>query len=285
MSFFARLVFFVMALGPFGLVNALTSESHRQAKQTVLQCLSDNIQTTSNSDLRNLGFQNCIWNHVSSHQDENEINDFMHEFVTEQQLPELTRRKRFKRQVPHVDESLVSAFLNSPEAVKMVLSYLGKSSSNRRTQVPETTTTPRPAPKRRRPPPPPLSFFFGGDKPLSALLNEHRQTIKKIKQNDWDKSKSSAKPPPPLRFWTTSSPAPALNVFQPKVDEARHPTLGQSPNVHPEEAVKSDMQFFGPKDFVPKAPHSLPLRPMRLKYASTHEFPSKVYGRLVPMPR
>ena len=45
--------------------------------------------------------------------------------------------KRYKRQVyqpPQVDEQLVSAFLNSPEAVKMVLSYLDK-------QKPKTTTT------------------------------------------------------------------------------------------------------------------------------------------------
>merc|ERR1712018_836698 len=52
-------------------------------------------------------------------------------------------------------------------------------------------------------------------------------------------------------------------------------------------APDAKLQFFGPKDFVPKAPHHLPtLRPMRLKYSSTKDFPSKTYGsRLVPMPR
>ena len=48
---------------------------------------------------------------------------------------------------------------------------------------------------------------------------------------------------------------------------------------------KKDMEFFGLNDFVPQSPHNLPLRPMRLKYTSTKEFPSKTYGRLVPMPR
>ena len=94
--------------------------------------------------------------------------------------------KRSKRQVfkgpPEVDENIVSAFLNSPEAVQMVLSYFNKQKNL--TPIPVTTTTtttprpkpPPPPPKRRRPrpPPPPLSFFFGGNKPLGKSRNELR---------------------------------------------------------------------------------------------------------------
>merc|ERR1711935_125583 len=52
------------------------------------------------------------------------MHDFVNKHISLQQ-----RWKRYKRQVyqpPQVDEKLVSAFLNSPEAVKMVLSYLDK---------------------------------------------------------------------------------------------------------------------------------------------------------------
>merc|ERR1712083_1220695 len=102
----------------------------------------------------------------------------------------------YKRQVyqpPQVDEKLVSAFLNSPEAVKMVLSYLDK--QKKLTTTTRTTTKrpkPRPRPPKRRPPPP-LSFFFGGDKPLSQLLNEHRKTVQKIQENRLKKPKKHQK--------------------------------------------------------------------------------------------
>ena len=72
-----------------------------------------------------------------------------------------------------MDENIVSAFLNSPEAVQMVLSFFNKQKNLTPIPVTTTTTTPRPKPpppppkrRRPRPPPPPLSFFFGGNKPL-----------------------------------------------------------------------------------------------------------------------
>lgn len=179
--------------------------------------------------------------------------------------------KRSKRQVfkgpPEVDENIVSAFLNSPEAVQMVLSYFNKQKNL--TPIPvttTTTTTPRPKPpplppkrRRPRPPPPPLSFFFGGNKPLGQLLQEHRQTLQKIKVQD--------------KKITTTTPRP----WSPPSN-----TVVNNPQLLGE---KKEMEFFGLNDFVPQSPHNLPLRPMRLKYTSTKEFPSKTYGRLVPMPR
>ena len=96
------------------------------------------------------------------------------------------------------------------------------------------------------------------------LLNEHRKTVQKIKQNEWKKQGTTTSPS--SRPWTT-----------PRSSLLNNPQLNSS--------KKADMQFFGPKDYVPKAPHNLPLRPMRLKYSSTKEFPTRTYGRLVPMPR
>ena len=166
------------------------------------------------------------------------MTNFLQDFVNKSRL------KRFKRQVyqtaPHVDEDLVSAFLNSPEAVKMVLSYLG-------TQKRTTTTTPRPRPPRRIPNI--FSIFLGGKKPPLQKSDGHRKK-NIIEQKLTPTTTSSSSPPVPIQ-----------NVGK--------------------------LQFFGPKDFVPKAPHKLPaLRPMRLKYSSTKDFPSKAYGgRLVPMPR
>ena len=163
------------------------------------------------------------------------------------------RRQAFQS-APQVDEKLVSAFINNPEAVKMVLSYLSKQKSS----LPPPTTTPRTTPKptrRKRPPPPPLSFFFGGKKPLSQILQEHRDTIKQIKEKS-----------PPSKPNKSSVVSQNLHVDQP-----------------PSEKV--DLQFFGPKDFVPKKAYKPPLGPMRLRYASTQEFPTRTYGRLVPMPR
>merc|ERR1719273_2086681 len=60
--------------------------------------------------------------------------------------------KRSKRQVynkpPEVDENIVSAFLNSPEAVQMVLSYFKKQNKlTPPTVTTTTTTTPRPPPR------------------------------------------------------------------------------------------------------------------------------------------
>jgi len=172
--------------------------------------------------------------------------------------------QRTKRQVyqpaPHVDEKLVSAFINNPEAVKMVLSYLNKQKA---TPTPTTTprTTPRPTRKRKRPPPPPpLSFFFGGKKPLSQLIQEHRDTLKQINEKSTSTSKST-------------EVKPILTEVQKK------------DHVRPPPSEKVNLQFFGPKDFVPKKAYQPPLGPMRLKYASTQEFPTRTYGRLVPMPR
>ena len=214
-------------------------------------------------------------------QEENEINGYMYDFVNKHRFiqHENQRWTRYKRQVyqpPQVDEGLVSAFLNNPEAVKMVLSYLDKQRPKTTTTTTTTTKKPRsrPRPPKRRPPPP-LSFLFGGDKPLSQLFEEHRKTVKKIKQNEWKRknsaSKQTSKPSTTKKPWTTpKSSKKASNIDNPKL------TSG---------VKRADLQFFGPKDFVPKAPHSLPLRPMRLKYTSTKEFPSRTYGRLVPMPR
>jgi len=242
----------------------------QEAASKVNYCLTSALQISSVQDLKNVVFEECIHQQIQNENDQNEINDYMHDFVNKHRSLQ-QRWKRYKRQVyqpPQVDEKLVSAFLNSPEAVKMVLSYLDK--QNKLTTTTTTTTRrpkprqrPKPKPKRR---PPPLSFFFGGDKPLSALLNEHRKTVQKIKQNEWKKqgttTSSSSRP------WTTPRSS-LLNNNNPQLNSSK----------------KSDMQFFGPKDFVPKAPHNLPLRPMRLKYSSTKEFPTRTYGRLVPMPR
>lgn len=182
----------------------------------------------------------------------------------------LNKVKRSKRQVfkgpPEVDENIVSAFLNSPEAVQMVLSFFNKQKNLTPIPVTTTTTTPRPKPpppppkrRRPRPPPPPLSFFFGGNKPLGQLLQEHRQTLQKIKVQE---KKITTTPTP--RPWSP----PSTKVNNPQL-------LGE----------KKEMEYFGLSDFRPQSPHNLPLRPMRLKYTSTKEFPSKTYGRLVPMPR
>ena len=207
-------------------------------------------------------------------QDKNEINYYMHDFVNKH-ISLQQRWKRYKRQVyqpPQVDEKLVSAFLNSPEAVKMVLSYLDKQKKLATTT--RTTTTKRPKPRPRPPkrrPPPPLSFFFGGDKPLSQLLNEHRKTVKKIQDTKW--KKTSAKT-------ANSSPRPQPRTT-PKSANNQQLLNGNFTPVQ-----KADnMQFFGPKDFVPESPYNLPRRPMRLKYSSTKDFPTRTYGRLVPMPR
>ena len=97
------------------------------------------------------------------------------EDISPSELFKRSKRQVFKGGPPEVDENIVSAFLNSPEAVQMVLSYFNKQ-KNLTPAIPVTTTTtttprpkpPPPPPKRRRPrpPPPPLSFFFGGNKPL-----------------------------------------------------------------------------------------------------------------------
>jgi len=278
MSLFTRTLFSVFvaavvsaATGLFGLVSA------QHAASKVNYCLSSALQISSVEDLKNLVFEECIHQQIQNEEDQNEINDYMYDFVNKHNSMH-QRWKRYKRQVyqpPQVDEKLVSAFLNSPEAVKMVLSYLDKQKPKNTTT---TTTTkrppkrpkrppPRPRPPKRRPPPPPLSFFFGGDKPLSQLLNEHRKTVQKIQEKRWKKDQK--KP-----VVTTSKPRP-------------RPTPPKKPVNNPQinGSKKADMQFFGPKDFVAKSPHKLPLRPMRLKYSSTKEFPSKTYGRLVPMPR
>ena len=207
-------------------------------------------------------------------QDKNEINYYMHDFVNKH-ISLQQRWKRYKRQVyqpPQVDEKLVSAFLNSPEAVKMVLSYLDKQKKLKTTT--RTTTTKRPKPRPRPPkrrPPPPLSFFFGGDKPLSQLLNEHRKTVKKIQDTKWKKTPAKT---------ANSSPRPQPRTT-PKSANNQQLLNGNFTPVQ-----KADnMQFFGPKDFVPESPYNLPRRPMRLKYSSTKDFPTRTYGRLVPMPR
>lgn len=243
--------------------------SAQKAASKVNYCLSSALQISSVQDLKNVVFEECIHQQIKNEEDENEINYYMHDFVNKH-ISLQQRRKRYKRQVyqpPQVDEKLVSAFLNSPEAVKMVLSYLDK---QKKLTTPRTTTTKRPKPRPRPPkrrPPPPLSFFFGGDKPLSQLLNEHRKTVKKIQDNKWKKTPSKA---------SNSSPRPPR-------------TTPKSPNNNQQSfngAKKADnMQFFGPKDFVPKSPYNLPSRPMRLKYSSTKDFPTRTYGRLVPMPR
>ena len=177
-------------------------------------------------------------------------------------FPLFLKDERTKRQVyqpPQVDEKLVSAFINNPEAVKMVMSYLKKQT----TTTPAPRTTARTSPPRRqrprRPPPPPLSFFFGGKKPLSQLLQEHRDTVKHLK----------------------ATPTPATAT--PGVKGLLGPPLEALAGRLPDE--DKDMQFFGPKDFVPKKAYQPPLGPMRLRYATTQEFPSRTYGRLVPMPR
>jgi len=262
------------ATGLLGLVSA------QHAASKVNYCLSSALQISSMEDLKNLVFEECIHQQIQNEEDNNEINDYMYDFVNKHKSLKQQRWKRYKRQVyqpPQVDEKLVSAFLNSPEAVKMVLSYLDKQKPKTTT----TTTTRRPTtrppkrPKRPRPRPPPkrspLSFFFGGDKPLSQLFSEHRNTVKKIQEKRWKKEQNGKKPGS-----TTSKPPtpPRLTPNKP----VNNPQLNG--------AKKADnMQFFGPKDFVPKSPHKLPLRPMRLKYSSTKEFPTKTYGRLVPMPR
>ena len=163
-------------------------------------------------------------------------------------------------QPPHVDEKLVSAFINNPEAVKMVMSYLKKQKST--TPPPRTTTPSSPSRRQRprRPPPPPLSFFFGGKKPLSQLIQEHRDTIQQIK--------------------ATSTPAQVT----PEV-AAVGPPLEALAGRLPDNKAQKDLQFFGPKDFVPQKAYQPPLGPMRLRYATTQEFPTRTYGRLVPMPR
>merc|ERR1711979_67686 len=167
------------------------SKKAEHAASKVNYCLSSALEIPSVQDLKNLVFEECIHQQIQDEEDQNEINDYMYDFVNKHNSMH-QRWKRYKRQVyqpPQVDEQLVSAFLNSPEAVKMVLSYLDK-------QKPKTTTTtttttkrppkrnkrppPRPRPPKRRPPPPPLSFFFGGDKPLSFST-----TIEKL----WRKSK------------------------------------------------------------------------------------------------
>lgn len=278
MSLFTRTLFSVFvaavvsaATGLFGLVSA------EHAASKVNYCLSSALEIPSVQDLKNLVFEECIHQQIQDEEDQNEINDYMYDFVNKHNSMH-QRWKRYKRQVyqpPQVDEQLVSAFLNSPEAVKMVLSYLDK-------QKPKTTTTtttttkrppkrnkrppPRPRPPKRRPPPPPLSFFFGGDKPLSQLLNDHRKTVEKIQEKR--RKKNPGKKP----VSTTPKPRPT-----PPKKPVNNPQINGS--------KKADMQFFGPKDFVAKSPHKLPLRPMRLKYSSTKEFPTKTYGRLVPMPR
>merc|ERR1712241_716082 len=149
-----------------------------------------------------------------------------------------SRNRRQVYQPPHVDEKLVSAFINNPEAVKMVMSYLNKQKST----------------------PPPLSFFFGGKKPLSQLIQEHRDTIQQIK--------------------ATSPPAHVTPEVA-AVGPALEPLAGRLPD----NKAQKDMQFFGPKDFVPQKAYQPPLGPMRLRYATTQEFPTRTYGRLVPMPR
>ena len=168
------------------------------------------------------------------------------------------RTKRQVYQPPQVDEKLVSAFINNPEAVKMVMSYLKKQT----TPAPRTTarTSPPRRQRPRRPPPPPLSFFFGGKKPLSQLLQEHRDTVKHLK----------ATPTP-----TAATPGVVKGLLGPPLEAL----AGRLPD------EDKDMQFFGPKDFVPKKAYQPPLGPMRLRYATTQEFPSRTYGRLVPMPR
>ena len=100
------------------------------------------------------------------------------------------------------------------------------------------------------------NIFFGHS---GQLLQEHRQTLQKIKVQE---KKITTTPTP--RPWSP----PSTKVNNPQL-------LGE----------KKEMEYFGLSDFRPQSPHNLPLRPMRLKYTSTKEFPSKTYGRLVPMPR
>ena len=101
-------------------------------------------------------------------------------------------------------------------------------------------------------------LFFGHS---GQLLQEHRQTLQKIKVQE-------------KKQITTTTPTP--RPWSPPSNTVNNPQLlGE----------KKEMEFFGLNDFVPQSPHNLPLRPMRLKYTSTKEFPSKTYGRLVPMPR
>ena len=91
--------------------------------------------------------------------------------------------------------------------------------------------------------------------------------------------------PPPLSFFFGGG-----KPLSQLIDEHRK-TLKQikaKPTKSPPKntkAVKPNLQFFGPKDFVPKDAHNVNRNPMRLKYSSTKQFPSKTYGRLVPMPR
>jgi len=245
---------------------AIDNVRAQHAASKVNYCLSSALKISSVQDLKNVVFEECIHQQIQNEEDQNEITDYMHGFVKQHMFLQ-QRQKRYKRQVyqpPQVDEKLVSAFLNSPEAVKMVLSYLDKQKKSTVTTTTTKRPKPRPRPPKRRPPPP-LSFFFGGDKPLSQLLNEHRKTVKKIQETKWKQKQTATEPSSPRPRTSSpskSSSSPQLNGGQ-----------------------KADMQFFGPKDFVPKAPHKLPLRPMRLKYSSTKEFPTRTYGRLVPMPR
>lgn len=251
-------------------VSATGHVSAQKAASKVNYCLSSALQITSVQDLKNVVFEECIHQQIKNEEDKNEINYYMHDFVNKH-ISLQQRWKRYKRQVyqpPQVDEKLVSAFLNSPEAVKMVLSYLDKQKKLTTTTRPTTKRPkPRPRPPKRRPPPP-LSFFFGGDKPFSQLLNEHRKTVKKVQDTKWK--------PPPAKT-ANSSPRPPRTT--PK--SANNPQ-----SLTPLGPKKADnMQFFGPKDFVPESPYNLPRRPMRLKYSSTKDFPTRTYGRLVPMPR
>merc|ERR1712050_793741 len=112
---------------------------------------------------------------------------------------------------------------------------------------------------------PTLVFLFWW-RQTPVLLNDHRKTVEKIQEKR--RKKNPGKKP----VSTTSKPRPT-----PPKKPVNNPQINGS--------KKADMQFFGPKDFVAKSPHKLPFRPMRLKYSSTKEFPTKTYGRLVPMPR
>jgi hypothetical protein len=150
----------------------------------------------------------------------------------------------------------------------MVLSFLEKQA---RTSTTTTTRRPRRTqPPRRRVAPPSLKFLFGGSQPFSELVKQHQENVKRITEKDW--SATTTVTPRP---WTT--PRPNKYAAGPKFANLRN-TVGKP---------SGNLEFFGPKDFVPKSQHNLPIQPMRLKlkYTSAKEFPRHTYGRLVPMPR
>eukprot|EP00095_Tigriopus_kingsejongensis_P006601 maker-scaffold634_size121673-snap-gene-0.20 protein:Tk06601 transcript:maker-scaffold634_size121673-snap-gene-0.20-mRNA-1 annotation:"tpr repeat protein" len=134
------------------------------------------------------------------------------------------KQRRVRREAPQLDENILSALVNNPEALTLVLDYLKKNN-----KLPKTTLPPA----RRRVNNPGSQAYFR--RPGQYFQRPPRQ--RRVK----------SRPTRPLPF---QSHAPRFEAPQPPKDMPNNPMVKGN--------FDRDLEFFGPSDFKPERPYDLP---------------------------